>query len=67
MGRTLGLQFHLEADHRAIERWLIGHAHELHHHGIDPREIREQARTLGPRLETLATRVLTDWLDAVEV
>lgn len=67
VGRTLGLQFHLEADHRAIERWLIGHAHELNHHGIDPRGIREQARTLGPRLETLATRVLTDWLDAVEV
>ncbi|WP_338566718.1 glutamine amidotransferase [Microbacterium paraoxydans] len=66
VGRTLGLQFHLEADHRTIERWLIGHAHELHHNGIDPRVIREQARALGPRLETLATRVLTDWLDAVE-
>lgn len=65
VGRTLGLQFHLEADHRVIERWLIGHAHELHHHGIDPRTIREQAHALGPRLETLATRVLTDWLDAV--
>ncbi|WP_149083559.1 MULTISPECIES: glutamine amidotransferase [Microbacterium] len=66
VGRTLGLQFHLEADHRAIERWLIGHAHELHHNGIDPRTIRRQAQTHGPRLETLATRVLNDWLDAVE-
>ena len=28
-GFALGLQFHLEADHRDIERWLIGHACEL--------------------------------------
>lgn len=64
--RVLGLQFHLEADHRLIERWLIGHAHELHHNGIDPRTIRAQAQTHGPRLEALATGVLNDWLDAVE-
>ncbi|MEZ0141385.1 glutamine amidotransferase [Microbacterium sp. NRRL B-14842] len=66
VARTLGLQFHLEADHRVIERWLIGHAHELHHHGIDPRTIREQAQRHGPRLEALAIRVLSDWLDEVE-
>lgn len=66
VGRTLALQFHLEADHRAMERWLIGHAHELHHHGIDPRTIREEAQTYGPRLESLARTVLDRWLDEVE-
>lgn len=60
---TLALQFHLEADPQRIERWLIGHAHELAHHGIDPRAIREQARVHGPRLAQLATRVLDEWLD----
>ncbi|MFP3416628.1 hypothetical protein SB773_34900, partial [Bacillus sp. SIMBA_074] len=51
---VLALQFHLEADHRTIGNWLIGHAHELRHHGIDPRAIREQARIHGPRLEAAA-------------
>lgn len=63
---VLGLQFHLEADHRAIERWLIGHAHELHHNGIDPDRIRVQARTHGPRLERAAVGVFGTWLDGLE-
>lgn len=62
---TLALQFHLEADYRAIERWLIGSAHELHHHGIDTGGIREQARTLGPRLESAARAVMSAWMDEV--
>ena len=60
---VLALQFHLEADHRAIERWLIGSAHELHHHGIDPGVIREQARAEGPRLENAARAVISAWMD----
>lgn len=60
---VLALQFHLEADPDRIEQWLLGHAHELAHHGIDPRSIRDQARRYGPRLAQLATRVLDDWLD----
>ena len=64
--RVLGIQFHLEADHTQIERWLIGHAHELAARGIDPSTIREQATTFGPALATAATRVLTSWLDGAE-
>ncbi|MGW9158140.1 glutamine amidotransferase [Microbacterium sp. NPDC055665] len=63
---VLALQFHLEADHRTIGNWLIGHAHELHHHGIDPRTIREQARNHGPRLEAAARTAIGAWLDDVE-
>lgn len=63
---VLALQFHLEADHRMIGNWLVGHAHELHHHGIDPRTIREHARVDGPRLEAAARSAVAAWLDGVE-
>jgi GMP synthase (glutamine-hydrolysing) len=66
-GTVLALQFHLEADHRAIGSWLIGHAHELHHNGIDPRIIREDARAYGPELERAARSAIATWLDSVEL
>ncbi|OZI34293.1 glutamine amidotransferase [Bordetella genomosp. 10] len=58
----LGLQFHLEADDRQIERWLIGHAHELAARGIDPRTIRADAAKYGPALADAARGVLAAWL-----
>lgn len=61
--RILGLQFHLEADHRRIEEWLVGHAHELAATGLDPRLVRRDAERHGPRLERAATAVLGAWLD----
>ena len=63
---VLALQFHIEADHRAIGNWLIGHAHELHHNGIDPRIIREDARAYGPELEQAARSVIATWIECVE-
>lgn len=63
---VLALQFHVEADPRAIGRWLIGHAHELHHHGIDPRTIREQARRHGAQLEVAARAAVGGWLEEIE-
>lgn len=62
---VLALQFHLEADHRTIGRWLIGHAHELHHNGIDPRSIREDAKRHGPELERAARSAIGAWLDGL--
>lgn len=64
-GHALGLQFHLEADWRLIERWLIGHAHELATVGIDPGRIRADAATFGPALADRAERVADAWLDGV--
>lgn len=61
--RVLGLQFHLEADHTQIERWLIGHAAELAAAGISPSRIRRDAALFGPTLERTATHVIGDWLD----
>lgn len=59
----LGLQFHMEADHTQIERWLIGHTHELASAGIDPKRIRADAAHYGPALADIARDVLATWFD----
>ena len=61
-GASLGLQFHIEADWRRIERWLIGHAHELETAGFDVREIRADAERFGPALTDAATTMFGEWL-----
>ena len=61
--RILGLQFHLETDYTRIERWLIGHAHELATHRLDPGILREEAGQFGPRLARVAGQVFGAWLD----
>ncbi len=63
LGKTvLGLQFHLEADPRRIEQWLIGHAAELSASGIEPATIRQQAHQAGDELCRRGQQVLRDWL-----
>ncbi|MFT3821125.1 MAG: glutamine amidotransferase [Rubrivivax sp.] len=64
--RVLGLQFHLEADTRSIERWLVGHACELGQAGIDPCALRKQSHDHGARLAVAARKVFTAWLDGIE-
>jgi GMP synthase (glutamine-hydrolysing) len=53
----------LEADHTEIERWLIGHAHELAAHQIDPGAIRLDAARFGPDLARVARSIFAAWLD----
>lgn len=62
---ALGLQFHLEADHALLERWLVGHTHELSAQGIDPRDLRAAAAAHGPTLAAAARAVLSRWLDGI--
>jgi GMP synthase (glutamine-hydrolysing) len=63
----LALQFHLETEPARFERWLVGHTVELGKAGLDPRELRNQARTVGPETRQLGQQVLAAWLDkAVE-
>ncbi|MCK9925075.1 glutamine amidotransferase [Frankia sp. AgPm24] len=64
---VLGLQFHLEADHSQLERWLIGHAHELAAHRLDPHTLRAAAQRHGPDLAVRSRRVFHAWLDQVVV
>ena len=61
--QILGLQFHLEAEPAQIERWLIGHAHELATHQLDPGILRREAGQFGPELAQVARQVFGAWLD----
>jgi GMP synthase (glutamine-hydrolysing) len=61
----LALQFHLETEPARLESWLVGHTVELREVGIDPRQLREQARTLGPTVREAGSKVLSRWLDTV--
>jgi GMP synthase (glutamine-hydrolysing) len=60
---ALGLQFHIEAEPRAFERWLIGHAAELAKAGIDPCALRAQAQQSGAATAAAGRRVLARWLE----
>lgn len=62
---VLGLQFHVEADVRRLERWLVGHASELVARGIDPRDLRAAAAEHGPTLAVAARESLSRWLDGL--
>jgi|SRR5579862_623010 len=61
----LALQFHIEVEPARVERWLIGHTVELGKAGIDPRTLREQAKTYGAATVAAGRFVLSQWLDAV--
>ncbi len=59
----LGLQFHPEAGELpGFERWLIGHSVELAGAGIDPANLRREARTRGPSLKSAGQTMLHTWL-----
>ncbi|TAK49043.1 MAG: glutamine amidotransferase [Xanthobacteraceae bacterium] len=59
---ALGLQFHIETEPRALERWLIGHAAELSQARIAPASLRAQAATHGAATAAAGRRVLDAWL-----
>jgi len=61
----LALQFHLETEPARFESWLVGHTVELNKAGLDPRELRAQARRVGPMTRELGKKVLAAWLDRV--
>jgi GMP synthase (glutamine-hydrolysing) len=65
MPSQLALQFHLETEPARFESWLVGHTVELGKAGIDPRKVREEARTLGPATREVGRKVLAAWLDSV--
>jgi GMP synthase (glutamine-hydrolysing) len=63
--RILGLQFHLEADPAQIERWLIGHAHELSVRGLDLDVLRRDTARYGQVLVRAARAIFTAWLQSL--
>ena len=60
---VLALQFHLEAN--AIERWLSGHAAELHDAAIDPATLARDAAAHDAALRDAAAAVVGGWLSAL--
>jgi len=63
----LALQFHLETEPASFERWLVGHTVELGKAGIDPRDLRAQARRHAAAARALGGSVLAAWLDSLTV
>ncbi len=61
--KVLGLQFHIEVDPTRIEQWLIGHTIELAKAGIDPRDLRRQAETIGRTTAEKGRAALSAWLE----
>lgn len=62
--KVLGLQFHLEMEPSEIERWLIGHAHEIGAtDGISPSGIREDTGEHGPRVAAAAQSCMLRWME----
>lgn len=60
--QVLGLQCHLEAQPRDLERWLIGHSCELSAAGIDLNGLRSDSARFGPSLTQAARKVWRQWL-----
>ncbi len=59
---VLAFQFHPEVGPDGFERWLIGHAAELAHAGIDPRALRRDAQAFGPAAIAAGRACLAAWL-----
>jgi GMP synthase (glutamine-hydrolysing) len=64
---AIGFQFHPELQPARFERWLVGHAHELEHAGVDVAALRQGMRTHGPALEAKGAHVLETWIDNLDV
>ncbi len=63
---VLAVQFHPEIDPLAgIEPWLVGHAVEIADAGLDPRQLREGAKTAAA-LPARAGKMFEEWLNGIQ-
>jgi GMP synthase (glutamine-hydrolysing) len=63
---ALGLQFHVEATARGLERWFIGHAGEIAATaGVSVPALRAATRAAAPLLERHGPQVLARFLDGL--
>ncbi|MCY4060556.1 MAG: glutamine amidotransferase [Gammaproteobacteria bacterium] len=58
---TLALQFHIEVAEVQMERWLVGHIHELDHVGIPVAKLREDSRKYAAEATAEGADLLTNW------
>lgn len=58
---TLALQFHIEVAEVQMERWLVGHIHELDHVGVPVAKLREDSRKYAAKATAQGADLLTNW------
>jgi len=59
----LALQFHPEVTTSGLERWFIGHTHEIHHSpGLSVARLREDTLRYAPGLKVRGEELLSTWL-----
>jgi GMP synthase (glutamine-hydrolysing) len=62
-GKSLALQFHVEATARGLERWFIGHAGEIAAtDGVDVASLRRDTARWAPNAERQGALMLNAWL-----
>jgi GMP synthase (glutamine-hydrolysing) len=64
---VLALQFHMEADPRYLERWLIGHTTELALAKLDVAELRAQIARHGAAVAAAGSSAFSLWLDRLNL
>ncbi|MDE0661804.1 MAG: glutamine amidotransferase [Gammaproteobacteria bacterium] len=64
---TLALQFHIEVGPSDLERWLVGHVHELDHHGISVAKLRDDTVRYSPAAMAEGRELLSAWLTGIRI
>jgi GMP synthase (glutamine-hydrolysing) len=62
---VLALQFHMEAEPKGLERWLIGHTGEIAQTGLDVRKLRADIARRGPAVVEAGAAAFNRWLDGI--
>jgi len=62
---VLALQFHMEAEPKGLERWLIGHTGEIAQTGLDVRKLRADIARQGPAVVEAGATAFNRWLDGI--
>ena len=65
IGRSLGLQFHLEVTPQIVEGWVRGARHELDAAGVDPEAMLAETRRRMPETRRATERLLNRYLDGI--
>jgi len=65
---ALGLQFHPETTASSLERWFVGHAHEIAHTpAINVPQLRTETARYAADLSTRGSQMLTRWLASLNL
>lgn len=65
IGRSLGLQFHLEVTPEIVEGWVAGAEDELAAEGVDPDALLAETRRRVPETRRATERLLDRYLDEI--